>query len=85
MQVNDTDLHAPLKAAYREREQSLMLEKLKKEPNKIPKPERNEMIEMIVSSLASLNVDFQRAFKSLFVTNALDGSEDYLVKVSNMP
>ena len=85
MQVNDTDLHAPLKGAYREREQNLMIEKLRKEPNKIPKPERTDMMEMIVSSLASLKVDLQRAFKSLFVTNALDGSEDYLVKVRNLP
>ena len=36
MQVNDTDLHAPLKAAYREREQSLMLEKLKKRTEQDP-------------------------------------------------
>ena len=34
--VNDTDLHHPLKTSYREKEATLMIEKLRKHPDKIP-------------------------------------------------
>ena len=48
----------------------LMLEQLEKDPIKTSSPWRNEDL---------LKIDTKREFKSLFVTNALDGSEDYLV------
>ena len=79
IQINDTHFHNPLKAQYREQEMALMLEKLREKPDKIPSPTRNEMMAMLVSSLESVKVDVEKAFKSLFVTNALDGSEDFLV------
>ena len=37
------------------------------------------MMQMIVDAMKNVSVDNDRAFKSLFVTIALDGSEDALV------
>ena len=49
--------------------------------DKIPSPSRDEMMEMCVRAVekAKEKVDTKMAFKRLFVTNALDGSEDHLV------
>ena len=58
---------------------NLMLEQLNNDPNKIPSPSRDEMMRMLLKAWELLDVDTEREFKSLFVTNALDGSEDYLV------
>ena len=56
-----------------------MLEHFNNNPNKIPSPSRDEMMHMLLKARDLLDVDTEREFKSLFVTNALDGSEDYLV------
>ena len=56
-----------------------MLEKLRDEPKKIPSPSRNEMMRMLNDSLQRVNIDNNKAFKSVWVTNSLNGSEDYLV------
>ena len=56
-----------------------MLEQLEKDPVKIPSPSRDEMMSMLLKAWESLQTDIKREFKSLFVTNSLDGSEDYLV------
>ena len=56
-----------------------MLEQLNNDPNKIPSPSRDEMMRMLLNARELLDVDTERHFKSLFFTNALDGSEDYLV------
>ena len=37
------------------------------------------MIKMLMSSWDAITTDFSQVFKKLFVTNKLDGSEDYLV------
>ena len=37
------------------------------------------MISMLLQAWETLEINTEREFKSLFVTNALDGSEDYLV------
>ena len=79
MQVNDTHLHNPLKKTYREKEMQLMQQKLRSDPKKIPAPSKNEMMSMLSESMDSVTVDFPAAFKSLWLTNKLDGSEDYLV------
>ena len=34
---------------------------------------------MTVAALSNVTVDWKKAFKNRFITNALDGSEDYLV------
>ena len=77
--INDTDLHCPLKVKYRELEQTLMLEQLRADPKKIPQPSREDMLRMLAESFNSLKIDVVNRFKALWVTNALDGSEDYLV------
>ena len=78
-QINDTHYHPPLKAKYRELEQKLMLEKLTKDKIKIPSTSRDEIINMVCEAMKSVSVDNEKAFKSLFITNKLDGSEDYEV------
>ena len=45
----------------------------------MPSPSRDEMMRMLLKTWELLDLDTEREFKSLFVTNALDGSEDYLV------
>ena len=79
IQINDTHFHGPLKAKYREIEMAEMLKKLEKYPNKIPSPDRDEMMKWTVKALDQINVNAEQAFKHLFVTTALDGSEDLLV------
>lgn len=79
VQINDTDCHHHLKTLYRDLEMKLMLEQLKKDPTKIPSPSRNEMMSMLLEAWESLQIDTKKEFNSLFVTNSLDGSEDYLV------
>ncbi len=37
------------------------------------------MMDLLIKSWSKLGINVERAFKSLFVTNALDGSEDHLV------
>ena len=57
----------------------LMLEKLQVERNKVPTPTREEMVNMTVKAAKKIDVNFNDVFKQLFVTNDLNGSEDYLV------
>ena len=52
---------------------------LEKNNAKIPSPSRGDMMKIIATAWNKLNVDHTRAFKTLSVTNSLDGSEDYLV------
>ena len=53
MQVNETDLHAPLKAKYWEQEQSLMIDQLRANPRKIPQPIQDDMMRMLILRIAS--------------------------------
>ena len=48
-------------------------------PTKIPTPLRNEIMHMLLVSWEKLQIDTEKEFKLLFVINALDGSEVYLV------
>ena len=47
--------------------------------HKVPSPTRDEMMSMLANAWRALMVDSTKAFKNLFVTNAFDGSGDYLV------
>ena len=78
-QQNDTHIHRPLKRNYRDEEARLMLSKLQADKSTIPSPSKKEMMTMLVSAWNKVEVDTKAAFKSLFVTSALDGTEDYLV------
>ena len=72
-------MHSKLKNEYRKREQELMIEQHRSDPKTIPKPSRDEMMRLLYESHVSLEKNYAKEFKSLWVTNALDGSEDYLV------
>ena len=56
-----------------------MPEKLQNDPEEVPAPNRNEMMRLLVNSNKDAKIDFKSSFKSVWVTNPLDGSEDYLV------
>ena len=75
IQINDKSCDHNLKK-HREFEMNLMLEQLNNDPNKIPSPSRDEMMRMLLNAWELLDVDTEREFESLFVTNALDMSED---------
>ena len=79
IQINDTDAHSPLKASYREKEMELMHQQLRHDRNKIPSPSRDEMMSMLCEAWDGLEINFAHRYKALWVTNALDGSEDQLV------
>ena len=79
IQANDSDLHKRLKVLYREEEMNVMLKMLEAVKSKIPYPNRENMIKMLMNSWDAITADFSQVFKKLFVTNKLDGSEDHLV------
>ncbi len=79
IQANDTALHHRLKVVYRGKEEKLMLQKLRANPDKIPSPTRDEMMTMLTESYQELNVNQELAYKSNWITNSMDGSEDHLV------
>ena len=78
-QINDTNCHHDLKKHYPDLEMKLMPEQLKKDPINLLSPSRNKMMSCFCKHVKTLEIDSKREFKSLFVTNALDGLEDYLV------
>ena len=57
----------------------LMLEQLEKDPNKIFYSSRNETMSRLLQVWETFEIVTNRDFKSQFVTNALDRSEDFLV------
>ena len=75
----NTHLHRKLKANYRDLEMELMMKKLQPDKKKVPSPTREEIINMAVKDSRKVDISFTEVFKELFVTNKLDGSEDYLV------
>ena len=81
LQVNDTDLHHPLKSAYREKESELMIKKLRDDPSKIPSPSRDEIMKICQEAYTRVlsTVNVVDAFKRNAITISLDGSEDHLV------
>ena len=56
-----------------------MLENLQKDPQEVPAPVLNETMRLLVNSKKDVKIDVKSAFLSVWVTNAPDGSEDYLV------
>ena len=80
-QVNDTHVHRPLKRHYRDVESELMLQKLTDDSAKTPNPDRSEIINLNLKAWRKVTVDYERAFKQNFVTNAFNGSEEFLVSV----
>ena len=58
IQANDTDHHHHLKSHYRNEEMALMLKKLEVDKNKVPAPNREEMINMLLAAWKETDVDF---------------------------
>ena len=56
-----------------------MIEQLHNVPKTIPKPSRDEMLRVLFERHISLEKDHAKEFKSFWVTNALDGSKNYLI------
>ena len=56
-----------------------MIDQLKADPKSIPQPSTDDMMQMLKKSFDSFKIDIASRFKVLWVTNALGGSEDYLV------
>ena len=56
-----------------------MLKKLTKDHQKVLSPDRSEMMSLLVESEKEIALRTNVAFKSVWVTNSLDGTEDYLV------
>ena len=79
IQINDRNCHHVLKKHHQDLKMKLMLEQLVEGPIKIPSPSQNKMMYMLLQGWKTLEIDTKKEFKSPFVTNALDGSEDYLV------
>ena len=61
-----------------------MINKLRAEPGKVPSPSRDAMMCMLNNSWKKVcdKIDPIEALKNNFLLNALDGSEDYLVRES---
>ena len=78
-QVNDTNLYPKLKNKYHKREQESMIEQLRNVPKTIPKPSRDEKLRVLFESHVSLEKDYAKEFKSIWVINASHGSQDYLI------
>ena len=72
------NMHWPLKQNYHRHEQELMIKKLREDPTKIPTVGRNEIMNLTIESWNELKVDVEARYKSLWLTNALDGTEDSL-------
>ena len=73
LQVNDTDVHHPLKSSYREKESLLMIKKLQENPDKIPSPNRDEIMQMLKSSWSDTiaKIDIHSAYKQNGLTNLM--------------
>ena len=69
IQANDTDLHRRLKALYRHEEMDLMLKMLEKDKNKVPSPNHEDMVKMLLSAWKDVPNNFAELFKKVFVTN----------------
>ena len=78
-QINDTHAHRPLKGHYRDVESELMLQKLTEDSTKTPNLDRSEIIDLTLKAWGKVTMDYQRTFKQNFVTNAFNGSEDFLI------
>ena len=80
LQLNNTDLHHPLKASYRKKEAASVIEKLRENPDNISCPSRGETMKMrkaaFEETIAKVDV---ATFKRNGLTIKLDSSEDHLV------
>ena len=77
VQINDTHIRQPLKAAYQQEEKKRMINKLRKNRNRVTSTSIKEMMQLIKNACETLDLDLVKSSKYLRVTNAVDNSEDY--------
>ena len=65
VQVNDTHSYRQLKNEYMKKKPALMHEKLTKDPQKVPSPDRSEMMRLLVESEKAIALDTNAALKSV--------------------
>ena len=80
VQINDTHLHKRAKGVYRSLEKQDVLRQLEVDPTKIPAPTRSKMMSMFHKAQSEVGLDVSLSLKENFLFNALDGSEDVLVR-----
>ena len=81
VQVNDTAYHKDSKAAYRKKEMQLMLYNLTENPNKIPQPSRDQIMQMfrnVWDEVYTKIICVDAYYKKTMMTLAFNGSEDHL-------
>ena len=71
-----THLHSALKSGYRKKEPQLILQKLSSHPQKVLAPDCNDMMKMLEKSMETVKFHYK---KTVWVMNALNGSEDFLI------
>ena len=79
IQINDTDIHSPLKKKYQELDQELMIVQLRSDASKIPQSICSNMMRMFVKNNNSISVNIPACYKVVSITDNSDGSEDDLV------
>ena len=77
-QVNNTALHHHLKIAYRALEQVLLVKKLSQNI-RVPSITRDKQMELMDKAWEQCEANHKLAFKTNWLTNSFDGSEDHLV------
>ena len=65
VQVNETHSYRQLKNEYMKKKPALMHEKLTKDPQKVPSPDRSEMMRLLVESEKAIALDTNAALKSV--------------------
>ena len=78
-QVNDTDLHAPLKRLYRALETQDMLEQCRLKGDVVPVADRSDCVAWLclLWFRTDLHTDAAKGFWKVGLANALDGTEDH--------
>ena len=71
-----------MKTVYREKEERLLYNKLRENKDRIPKPPRDDMMELMTTAYSECNVNQAVSYKVNWLTNKLDGSEDMVVSQS---
>ena len=56
-----------------------MLQKLENDKTKVPSPSKDKIMSLACNAMEKVSFDKEKAFKSLFLTNSLNGSEDFMV------
>ena len=84
VQTNYTVLHPPLKTLYRAKEQKFLARKLLENSEQDLSMSHEEMMQLFMEAYEECEVDHATAFKTSWLSNAIDGSEDHLVSAKLM-